>query len=101
MQILNTYHKQFFYVLSSLHTYVHIYKLSIKILKIFKKFKLAVVSAFEQSRYFTQGYDNLLVLTDHKPLVKLFEDRTLNKIANTLLFRLKQSSFLWQLKILH
>ena len=30
---------------------------------------LAIAWALEQSRFFTQGCDNLLVLTDHKPLV--------------------------------
>ena len=35
---------------------------------------LAIVWALEQSRYFTQGCDNLLVLADHKPLVKFFKD---------------------------
>ena len=62
---------------------------------------LAIVWALEQSRYFTQGCDNLLVLTDHKPLVKLFGDRTLDEIANPRLFRLKQRSLLWRFKILH
>ena len=33
---------------------------------------IAIVLALKQSWYFTQGCDNLLVLTDHKPLVKLF-----------------------------
>ncbi len=39
---------------------------------------LAVAWGPEQSRYFTQGCDNLLVVTDHKPLVKIFGDRTLD-----------------------
>ena len=43
---------------------------------------LAFVWALKQLQYFTQGCDNLLVLTDHKPLVKLFGDRTLDGIAN-------------------
>ena len=43
---------------------------------------LVIFWALEQSRYFTQGCDNLLVLTDHKPLVKLFGDKTLNEIEN-------------------
>ena len=43
----------------------------------------------------------MLVLTDHKPLVKLFGDRTLDKIVNSRLFRLKQRSLLWRFKIKH
>ena len=62
---------------------------------------LAIVWALEQSQYFTQGCNNLLVLTDLKPLVKLFGCRTINEIANPRLFRSKQRSLLWRLKILH
>ena len=51
---------------------------------------LAVAWALEQTRYFTQGCDDLVVVTDHKPLVKLLGDRTLDEIANTRLFRSKQ-----------
>ena len=36
---------------------------------------LAVAWGLEQTRYFTQGCDNLIVVTDHKPLVKIFGDR--------------------------
>ena len=43
---------------------------------------------------------DLLVLTDNKPLVKLFGDRKLDVIANTRSFRLKQRSLLWSFKIL-
>ena len=43
----------------------------------------------EQTRYFTQGCDDLLVVTDHKPLVKVLGDRILDEISNTRLFRLK------------
>ena len=41
---------------------------------------LAVAWGLEQTRYFTQGCDNLVVITDHKPLVKIFADRTLDEI---------------------
>ena len=51
---------------------------------------LAVAWGLEQTKYFTQGCDNLLVITDHKPLVKIFGDRTLDEITNSRLFRLKQ-----------
>ena len=60
---------------------------------------LAVVYGLEQTRYFTQGCDNLLVVTDHKPLVKLFGDRTLDEIPNTRLFRLKQRTLQWRFEI--
>ena len=60
---------------------------------------LAVAWGLEQSKYFTQGCPNLIVVTDHKPLTKLFGDRTLDEIDNTRLFRLKQRTLPWQFEI--
>ena len=62
---------------------------------------LAIAWSLEQTRYFTQGCDKLIVVTDHKPLVKLFGDRTLDEIANPRLFRLKQRSLMWRFTVLH
>ena len=62
---------------------------------------LAIAWSLEQTRYFTQGCDRLVVVTDHKPLLKLFGDRTLDEIANPRLFRLKQRTLLWRFTILH
>ena len=60
---------------------------------------LAIAWSLEQTRYFTQGCSKLLVVTDHKPLVKLFGDRTLDEITNTRLFRLKQRTLQWHFDI--
>ena len=62
---------------------------------------LAVAWGLEQTRYFTQGCDNLVVITDHKPLVKIFGDRTLEEITNSRLFRLKQRTLPWRFDIKH
>jgi len=62
---------------------------------------LAVAWALEQTRFFTQGCDDLMVVTDHKPLTKLLGDRTLDEIQNTRLFRLKQRTLPWYFRILH
>ena len=62
---------------------------------------LAVAWALEQTRFFTQGCDNLVVVTDHKPLVKILGDRTLDEIRNTRLFRLKQRTLPWFFRIAH
>ena len=51
---------------------------------------LAIAWGLEQTKYFTQGCWDLLVVTDHKPWTKIFGDRTLDEISNTSLFRLKQ-----------
>ena len=62
---------------------------------------LAIVWGLEQTKYFTQGCANLLVVTDHKPLTKIFGDRTLDEISNTRLFRLKQKTLPWYFKVEH
>ena len=62
---------------------------------------LAVAWGLEQTRYFTQGCDNLVVITDHKPLVKIFGDHTLDEITNSRLFRLKQRTLPWLFDIKH
>ena len=48
----------------------------------------AIAWGLEQTRYFTQGCDSFIVVTDHKPLVKIFGNRTLDEISNSRLFRL-------------
>ena len=40
-----------------------------------------------------------MVVTDHKPLVKIFGDRTLNEIQNTRIFRLKQRTLPWLFEV--
>ena len=42
-----------------------------------------------------------MVVTDHKPLVKIFGDRALDKITNTRLFRLKQRTLMRRFEIAH
>ena len=39
----------------------------------------AIVYGIKQTQYFTQGDSNLLVVTNHKPLLKVFGDWTLYK----------------------
>ena len=60
---------------------------------------LAIAWGLENTRYFTQGCSDLVVVTDHKPLTKLFGDRTLDEISNTRLFRLKQRTLPWKFDI--
>ena len=60
---------------------------------------LAVVWALEQTRYFTMGCNDLLIVVDHKPLVKLFGDRRLDEISNPRLFRLKQRTLMWRFEV--
>lgn len=62
---------------------------------------LAIAWSLEQTRFFTQGCEKLLIVTDHKPLTKIFGDRTLDEITNTRLFRLKQRTLPWHFSIAH
>ena len=62
---------------------------------------LGVAWGLEQTKYFTQGCDNLVVVTDHKSLTKIFGDRTLDEISNIRLFRLKQLTLMWRFDIAH
>ena len=55
----------------------------------------------EQARYFTQDCDNLVIVTDHKPLIMIFSDRTLDEITNLCLFCLKQRTLPWHFEIRH
>ena len=56
---------------------------------------LAVAWALEQTKYFTLGCDDLIVVVDHKPLTKVLGDRTLDEIPNPRLFRIKQRTLPW------
>ena len=62
---------------------------------------LAIAWALEQTRYFTLGCPDLLLVTDHKPLTKIFGDRMLDEIKNTRIFRLKQRTLPWRFKTRH
>ena len=46
--------------------------------------------ALHKARVFLLGSDNLEIITDHKPRVRLFADRHLKDITNPRLFRLKE-----------
>ena len=61
----------------------------------------AVAWALEQSKFFTQGCDRLTVATDHKPLVSLLGQKSLDQVANARLFRIKQRISLWKFKVIH
>ena len=62
---------------------------------------LAIAWALEQTKYFTLGCENLIVATDHKPLVAIFQDKELTQIANPRIFRLKQRTLWWTFKVVY
>ena len=60
---------------------------------------LAVAWSLEQTRFFTWGCDDLEVVTDHQPLVKILGNRSLEEIRNVRLFRLTQRTLPWIFRI--
>ena len=60
---------------------------------------LAVAWGLEQTKFFTMGCNNLLVIVDHKPLTKIFGDRRLDEIDNPRLFRMKRRTLMWNFDI--
>ena len=62
---------------------------------------LAIAWSLKHTKHFTQGHDKLIIVTDHKPLVKLFGDRALDQIDNPRLFSLKQITLPWRFTVVH
>ena len=55
---------------------------------------LAVVYGLESCRMFVLGCDNLIVATDHKPLVPILNTKALELIKNPCLLNLKEKTLL-------
>ena len=62
---------------------------------------LAVVDALDKSRYFVLGCEELIVAVDHKPLIKIFSDRSLEDISNSRLRNLKEKTLRYKFRIIH
>ena len=62
---------------------------------------LAVCYALAKCRMFIVGCPNLIIVTDHKPLVKILGDKSLENIANPRLFNLKEKTVQYQFIIKH
>ncbi|XP_076064978.1 uncharacterized protein LOC143039017 [Oratosquilla oratoria] len=61
---------------------------------------LAVADALEKSRYFALGCDNLTIVVDHKPLLKILSDHSLDDIPSARLRNLKENTC-YRFKIVH
>ena len=57
--------------------------------------------ALEQTKFFTQGWDRLTVATDHKPLISLLGEKSLDQVLNVRLFWIKQRISMWKFRIIH
>ena len=62
---------------------------------------LAVAYALHQTRYYISGCPNLIVATDHKPLVQILNDRSLSEISNRRLLNLKEKTLAYSFEIQH
>ena len=62
---------------------------------------LALVDALQKTKYFTLGCRDLIIATDHKPLLKVMGDRALVDIENPRLFNLKEKTLRFRFKLVH
>ena len=62
---------------------------------------LAVAYGLEQCRLFVLGSPDLTIAVDHKPLVRILNDRALGDIENPRLLRLKEKTLPYDFKIIH
>ena len=62
---------------------------------------LGVANALKKTRYYTQGCEKLLVGVDHKPLLGVLNDKSLENIDNPRLMRLKEKTLGWRFQIIH
>ena len=62
---------------------------------------LAIVYGLHQCRYFIQGCPNLSIITDHKPLLHVFNDRSLADMENRRLQNLKEKTLSFKFDIVH
>ena len=62
---------------------------------------LAVADALDKAKHFVLGYHNLIVAVDHRPLVKIFGDRSMDNINNTRLRNLKERTLKYRFTMVH
>ena len=62
---------------------------------------LAVVAARDKSRHFVLGCSDLIVAVDHKPLLGLFTNRSLDSIPNNRLRNLKERTLRYRFTMIH
>ena len=62
---------------------------------------LAVADALDKARYFVLGCEDLIVAVDHKRLLKIFGDRSLEDIPNSRLRNLKEKTLRYRFRVTH
>ena len=62
---------------------------------------LAVADGLDKTRHFVLGCPDLTIAVDHKPLLKIFGDRSLNDIPNNRLRNLKEKTLRYKFDMIH
>ena len=62
---------------------------------------LAVTDALDKARFFVLGCSNLIIAVDHKPLLKVLGDRSLDEISNSRLRNLKEKTLRYKFRMVH
>ena len=62
---------------------------------------LAVADALDKARFFVLGCSDLIVAVDHKPLLKILGDRSIDDITNTPLRNLKEKTLRYRFRMVH
>ena len=62
---------------------------------------LAVVEGLNKAKHFVIGCPDLIVVVDHKPLLKIFGDRHLDDIPNPRLLNLKEKTLRFLFTVIH
>ena len=62
---------------------------------------LALVYGLKRSRMFVLGCPHVFVVTDHRPLVKIFGDKELEKIDNPRVFDLKEKTLMFNFEVMY
>ena len=57
--------------------------------------------ALHQTRYYVLGCADLIVATDHKPLLQILNDRSLTEITNRRLLNLKEKTLAYRFTLVH
>ena len=60
---------------------------------------LALLYAFDSCKMFIMGCPNLLVAVDHKPLIRLFNNRDLNEITNPRLLKIREKTLMYSFRV--
>ena len=62
---------------------------------------LAIADSLHRARYYTLFCPNLVICTDHKPLLGILNDRSLEQIDNPRGARLKEKTLTWRFTVLY